>query len=913
MPDGSVTAWGANWSGQTDVPQPLGGVVDIAAGSDFSVALKADGSVAAWGDGSSGQTEIPASATGIVAVAAGASHVVALKSDGTVIAWGANWSGQCAVPQNLGGVVQVAAGSNHSLALLANGSIVAWGANWSSQAAPPSPLANVVGIAAGGDGSIALHASSPPPRITSALQENGKPGSQFFHQLTTTNQAAIFDARSLPLGLSIDARSGQITGTPASGGDYLVGVAARNSYGVSRRTLRVFIGPYVIGWGADLPSGMPNSLTDVTQVAAGQNHCLGLRSDGTVAAWGNNLYGQSSVPTNLGSVIAVAAGSYFSLALKSDGSVIGWGRDTSTYQTLTNRILATNAVSIDAKGANGVALLSNGKARSIVGSYSSSDFGSELIAVGATGGSTYGYGAAATALNRLGYVVNSTGSTIAQVSSFERIATGFLDSKTYYSLYSFGLPVWGVQRSGRLYEFASISNAPTTIQRPEVSNVFEVAAGSGFAVVLGGDTSTRVLAATPSSSYYYTTSQVSAVSLAPKTLVQVGNIAAGQSYALAVKESSPRPRFVSLPTAEGKVGQIFAYQTQFNSRVSEFVAYKLPAGLVIDPTSGIVTGIPREVGVSNAVILAKWQGGFVPVVVSFKFVSGSPPVDLALSKMVIAEDQLAGTEVGTLTATDVDTAEVFTYSLVAGSGGTDNSNFQITGNKLQTAKPLDFETKPRLSVRVQVTDSGGNQFARVFAIDVTNVLTDDDDKDGLTEAEEQVLATNPNNRDSDNDGAQDGVEVYAGTKPLSALSRPTSYVAAWGSGSYGQCSVPLNLGEVVAVAAGMYHTLALRADGTVAAWGNNASQQCDVPPGLNGVVEIAAGASHSLALKADGTLAAWGSSSYELDTVPLGLTNVVHVSAGDYNNVALKADGSVVVWGSTSYDLNQPPPLQSDL
>jgi hypothetical protein len=46
----------------------------------------------------------------------------------------------------------------------------------------------------------------------------------------------------------------------------------------------------------------------------------------------------------------------------------------------------------------------------------------------------------------------------------------------------------------------------------------------------------------------------------------------------------------------------------------------------------------------------------------------------------------------------------------------------------------------------------------------------------------------------------------------------------------------------------MYHSLALGSDGTVAAWGTNADGQSQAPTGLDDVIGIAAGAAHSLAL-----------------------------------------------------------------
>ena len=77
--------------------------------------------------------------------------------------------------------------------------------------------------------------------------------------------------------------------------------------------------------------------------------------------------------------------------------------------------------------------------------------------------------------------------------------------------------------------------------------------------------------------------------------------------------------------------------------------------------------------------------------------------------------------------------------------------------------------------------------------------------------------------------------------------------------------------RIVKIAAGVDHSLALKADGTVAVWGRNNHGQLNMPPGLSGVASIAAGAHHSLALKADGTVVAWGENFRGQTDVPPGL------------------------------------------
>jgi len=157
-------------------------------------------------------------------------------------------------------------------------------------------------------------------------------------------------------------------------------------------------------------------------------------------------------------------------------------------------------------------------------------------------------------------------------------------------------------------------------------------------------------------------------------------------------------------------------------------------------------------------------------------------------------------------------------------------------------------------------------------------------------------------------------------------------VWAWGMNENGQVgdgsSEPwrarpvqvLNLSNVTAIAAGLYHSLALKRDGTVWAWGCNtfgglgdgttAERHAPVQVvGLTGVVAIDAGAWHSLAVRAGGTVWAWGgnltgqlgdgSSTHRLAPVQTqGLTAVVAVAGGEQHSLALASDGTVWAWGN---------------
>ena len=81
------------------------------------------------------------------------------------------------------------------------------------------------------------------------------------------------------------------------------------------------------------------SLTGITQVATGFSNSIALKSDGTVYVWGDNSCGQGgngasggnqTTPTQVSSlsgISQVAAGNDHCLALKSDGTLYAWGNN----------------------------------------------------------------------------------------------------------------------------------------------------------------------------------------------------------------------------------------------------------------------------------------------------------------------------------------------------------------------------------------------------------------------------------------------------------------------------------------------------------------------------------------------------------------------------------------------------------
>ncbi len=273
----------------------------VAAGSAHSLLLKQNGTLWAWGNNQSGQlgdgdwsTTDKHSPVQVgtsmdwVAVTAGGWHALGIKSDGTLWAWGNNQSGQLGTTTDKHSPVQVgtstdwvavSAGGPHTLGLKSDGTLWAWGYNNYGQL---------------GDGSTTN--SSSPVQVG-----------------TSTDWIAVTAGEDHTLGIKSD-------GTLWAWGMNIHGQLGDGDWSTTDKHSPVQVG----------------SSTDWMAVNAGSFHTLGIKSDGTLWAWGMNEWGQlgdgtttdKRSPVQVGSStdwVAVTAGGRHTLGLKSDGTLWAWG------------------------------------------------------------------------------------------------------------------------------------------------------------------------------------------------------------------------------------------------------------------------------------------------------------------------------------------------------------------------------------------------------------------------------------------------------------------------------------------------------------------------------------------------------------------------------------------------------------
>src|SRR5512135_2482407 len=103
---------------------------------------------------------------------------------------------------------------------------------------------------------VEIRTPKPPesPRINGPSVFGVRPGSPFLYRIPATGARPMeFSVESLPAGLQVDLKTGQITGSVKEAGEHGVILRAKNALGTSERKFKIIVGESIaltppMGW-----------------------------------------------------------------------------------------------------------------------------------------------------------------------------------------------------------------------------------------------------------------------------------------------------------------------------------------------------------------------------------------------------------------------------------------------------------------------------------------------------------------------------------------------------------------------------------------------------------------------------------------------------------------------------------------
>ena len=591
-------------------------------------------------------------------------------------------------------------------------------------------------------------------------------------------QVIILVVMVLSIAIPIDSES--VQGAPAASESHAsaVKIAAGNHH-----TLALEPDGSVLAWGDNnyRQSTVPTEAhSGVVAVAAGGYHSLALRSDGSVVAWGSHLAGATTVPTGAQSgVVAIEAGSDHSLALRSDGSVVAWGYNVNGETTVPAGA-QSGVVAIAAGGSHSLALKSDGS----VVAWGSNSSGQTTVPTEAQ------FGVAAIAAGwTYSLALKTDGSVVAWGSGGTTVPTQAQSGVVAIAAgYSHSL---ALKSDGSVVAWGSDSSGQTTVPTGAQSGVVAIAAGWDFSLALKSDGSVI--------GWGRNNNGQTTVPANIASPIKANRIAAGLDHSMALKTD----------------GSVVAWGGNGKGQAT------VPTGAQSD-VAAIAAGIYFSLALKTDGSVVAW--GF------HDFGQTAVPAQAQSGVVAIA----AGGA----------------HSLALKSDG----SVVMWGN--QSSVPAGAQSG------VVAIAAGGSHSLTLKSNGAVVAW-------GRNDSGQADVPT----------GAQSGVVAIAAGENHSLALRWDGSVVAWGNDDYGQSAVPTEAQSgVAAIAAGLDHSLALKSDGSVVAWGENGDGQSTVPPGAqSGVAAIAAGGNHSLALKTDGSIVAWGLHANGQTNVP-GSSDLIALS-----------------------------------
>jgi hypothetical protein len=190
------------------------------------------------------------------------------------------------------------------------------------------------------------------PAITSAATSSGTVGIAFSYQITATTTPISYGATGLPAGLSVNASTGLISGTPTAAGSSTVTLSATNSTGTGTAPLTLTVAS--ASTGSSLWAGVLASSRAINWSGAGvvggiptrTNICSTLTSSATTAQINAAIASCSAAG---GGVVSLSAGTYsnatgmFSFSGASNVTVRGAGANLTLFAPTSAGIIVGSA------------------------------------------------------------------------------------------------------------------------------------------------------------------------------------------------------------------------------------------------------------------------------------------------------------------------------------------------------------------------------------------------------------------------------------------------------------------------------------------------------------------------------------------------------------------------------------------